>query len=103
MRKIVFLVPLLDNEGQPMATSDWDWLVDQLVDRFGGWTLEGRVEGAWRDAKTGQVYRDASSRYSVVVEDTAGQDVLSFLGEVKIRFRQLALYVESPTVEVTFL
>lgn len=102
-KKIVFLLPLLDNEGQPMPTSDWDWLTDQLVTRFGGWTLDGKVEGAWRDPKSGLIYRDASVRYVVVVEEPAVADLLSFLGEVKIRFRQEALYVERPLTEVTFL
>ncbi len=101
--KTIFLIPLLDNSGQPFATSDWDWLTDELVIRFGGWTLDGKVEGAWRDPKSGQVYRDASVRYVVVVEEPAVEGLFSFLGEVKARFRQEALYVERPTTEVTFL
>jgi hypothetical protein len=101
--KTIFLLPLLDNDGQPFATSDWDWLTDELVIRFGGWTLDGKVEGAWRDPKSGQVYRDSSVRYVVVVEEPAVEGLLSFLGEVKTRFRQEALYVERPTTEVTFL
>lgn len=103
MKKISFLLPLLDNEGQPYPASDWDWLTDELVARFGGWTLDGKVEGAWRDPQTGHVYRDASCRYVVVVQAPAVGDLLSFLGEVKVRFRQLALFVEQPTTEVTFL
>jgi hypothetical protein len=103
MQKVVFVLPLLDNEGQPYPASDWDWLLDSLVSRYGGWTLDGKVEGAWRDEKSGQVYRDSSLRYCVVVEEPAVQDLLSFLGEVKIRFRQLALFVERPVTEVTFL
>jgi hypothetical protein len=101
--KFTFLIPLIDNEGQPFPASDWDWLQDELVVRFGGWTLDGRVEGAWKDSESGQVYRDRSVRYVVVVAESAVSDLLSFLGEVKVHFRQLALYVERPVTEVTFL
>lgn len=103
MQKVLFLLPLLDNEGQPYPASDWDWLMDQLVVRFGGWTLDGKVEGAWRDEQSGHVYRDSSLRYVVVVQQTAVPELMTFLLDVKARFCQLALYVERPQVEVTFL
>ncbi len=102
MKKIVFLVPLLDNDSQPFPASDWDWMQDELVARYGGWTLDGHVEGAWRD-DSGQVYRDRSVRYVVVVPETAVSGLFSFLGDIKARFRQLALYVEQPVTEVIFL
>jgi hypothetical protein len=103
VKKYLFIVPLLSNEGQPFPASDWDWLQDELVSRFGGWTLDGKVEGAWRDAESGQIFRDSSLRYVVVVEENAVSDLLAFLGEVKVRFSQLALYVERPQTEVIFL
>lgn len=103
MQKFSFLLPFLDNEGQPFPASDWDWMQDQLVVRFGGWTLDGRIEGAWRDVESGQVYRDSSVRYFVVVEQPAVSDLFAFLREVKVRFGQKALYVERPEVHVTFL
>ena len=103
MKKFTFLLPLIDNEGQPFSASDWDWIQDELVVRFGGWTLDGKVEGAWRDKESGRVYRDASLRYVVVVEEPAVSSLFAFLGEAKARFRQLALLVESPVTEVTFL
>lgn len=103
MQKYLFIVPLLSNEGQPFPASDWDWLQDQLVARFGGWTLDGKVEGAWRDEKSGQVFRDTSLRYVVVVQETEVSGLIAFLGDVKVRFSQLALYVERPQTEVIFL
>jgi hypothetical protein len=102
-KKYIFLIPLLNNAGQPFSASDWDWLQDQLVVRYGGWSLDGTVEGAWRDAQSGQVYRDRSARYVVVVSESEVSGLLSFLGEVKTHFEQLALYVECPVTEVTFL
>jgi hypothetical protein len=102
-RKYTFLIPLLDNESQPFLTSDWEWLQDQLVVRFGGWSLDGRVEGAWRDEESGQVYRDNSVRYVVVVSESAVPGFFAFLHDVKAHFKQLALYVERPVTEVTFL
>lgn len=101
--KFLFLVPLSDNEGQPFGTSEWDWLCDELVIRFGGWSLDGKIEGAWRDPVSGRVYRDSSYRYVVVVEQTAVPGFLAFMADVKARFRQEALYVERAASEVTFL
>jgi hypothetical protein len=102
-KKFTFLLPVLGNDGQPYPTSDWDWLQTELVVRYGGWSLDGKVEGAWRDAESGHVYRDVSYRYIVVVEEPAVPALFSFLGEVKSRFNQLALLVEAPLTEVTFL
>lgn len=102
-QKAIFLLPLRDNSGQPFPASDWDWMTDELVARFGGWTFDGRVEGAWRDEKSGQIYRDVSARYVVVVEKPAMADLFSFLGEVKTRFGQEALFVELPKTEVHFI
>lgn len=101
--KFTFLLPLLDNEGQPIPASDWDWMCNELVARYGGWTLDGKVEGAWLDKASGRVYRDSSARYVVVVEESEVQGFLGFLAEVKTRFRQEALYVERPATEVLFL
>jgi hypothetical protein len=102
-QKAIFLLPLLDNSGQPFPASDWDWLTDELVARFGGWTFDGKVEGAWLDRQSGRVYRDASARYVVVVERPAMGELFTFLGDVKNRFRQEALFVELPQTEVHFV
>ena len=102
-RKLLFLVPLLDNNDPPFPASDSDWLCDELVSRFGGCTLDGKVEGAWRDPATGRIYRDTSLRYVVVAEQPAVADLLGFLTQVKARFRQEALFVELPQTEVRFL
>lgn len=39
----------------------------------------------------------------VVVQETEVSGLLAFLGDVKVRFSQLALYVERPQTEVIFL
>ena len=101
MRQYKFLVPLTNNAGTPFTASEFAWLQDELVIRFGGWTLDGTVQGAWRGAD-GTVYGDTSRRY-LLVTDQPREQVLGFLAQVRDRFQQEALYVEEPQTEVTFL
>lgn len=101
--KFSFLLPLFDNAAQPIPASDWDWMCNELVIRFGGWSLDGKVEGSWLDRKSGRVYHDESVRYVVVVEESAVASFLAFLGEVKARFQQEALFVERHSTEVIFI
>ena len=86
MKQYRFLVPTVDNDGQPFAAADFAWLQDELVVRFGGWSCDGVVEGAWR-AEDGAVYSDRSRRY-VVVSDAERAEVFGFLAEVRDRFRR---------------
>lgn len=98
--KASFLIPLTDNSGTPFGADDFAWLQGELVARFGGWSLEGTVEGAWQ-GEDGQVYRDRSYRYTVA---TSALDALrGLLREAKVRFGQASLYLEVSETRVEFL
>lgn len=98
--KASFLIPLADNHGTPFRAEDFAWLQGELVARFGGWSLEGTVEGAWR-GEDGRVYRDRSYRYTVA---TSALDALrGLLREAKARFGQASLYLEVSETRVEFL
>lgn len=100
MLKTAFLLPLVDNEGVAFTTTEWNWLQDELVARFGGWSLEGTVEGAWR-AEDGEVYRDRSFRYAVATGNL--EALRDLLREAKARFRQEAIYLEVSQTQVEIL
>lgn len=65
MIKTAPLVPRRDNAGQAFGREDWQSLEDRLFERFGGFTREQYVAGAWRAGD--RVYRDASRRYTVAI------------------------------------
>lgn len=100
MHKTTFLIPLTDNQGVPFQAEDFDWLQDELVLQFGGWSLEGTVEGAWK-GDDGRVYRDRSYRYTVAT--TALDKLRGLLREAKARFAQEAIYLEVSETRVEIL
>lgn len=100
MNKTTFLIPLTDNQGEGFPTSTWAWLQDELVAQFGGWSLEGTVEGAWK-GDDGRVYRDRSYRYTVAT--TALEALRDLLRQAKVRFAQEAIYLEVSETRVEIL
>jgi hypothetical protein len=94
--KFQFLIPVRDNDGQLFPADDWEWLQTELVTRFGGWTVEGQVTGAWRDAESGVVFQDVSWKYVVVVDAAQEPELMSFLLMAKIRYRQIAPRTSRP-------
>lgn len=93
MIKTLVLVPIQDNDGQTFGPVDWDLLEQKLLERFGGFSGGGMVQGAWSDG--GKVYRDTSRRYEIAL-DSWNQipDWLAIVHWTRNHFRQIALYVE---------
>lgn len=92
MVKTMFLVPLVDNDGQPFEAEAWRELERQLM-QFGGFTSGIVVEGAWEAG--GRIYRDTSRTYLVALESwTQLPQWLEVIRWVREQFRQKAIYVE---------
>ena len=87
------LVPVRDNEGRRFTESAWRELQRRLMAEFDGYTRRTGVVGAW--AAGGQVYRDTSREYTVVI--TSWEQLPAWLSIVRWareRFRQEAIYIE---------
>ncbi len=90
---IEVLVPLRDNEGNPFPDSSFSALEDLLLDLANGFTRRGDVEGAWK-APDGVIYRDRSRLYTLQVPESETSTVATTIErEVRVRFRQLAVYL----------
>ena len=100
MKKLLFLVPVRDNDGRSFHAEDWEWVELRLLELAGGFTMEGEVLGQWR-GDDGTVYQDTSRRYAIAMAEL--EQAWGLLGEVKKRFRQEALYTEQPEVRVEIL
>jgi len=93
MFKTTFRVPLADNIGVKFAPNDWVWLYDQLVSRYGGYTIEGQASGGWLHGD--DLYEEPSYTITVVTGFSGVWSLKRFVADdVKVRFRQLAMYHE---------
>ena len=94
MIKTIIHVPHSDNDGQVFSLESWRELERQVVDRFGGYSCDDQVQGAWRSSE-GVVFWDVSRRYTIAVGSwTAIPAFLDFVSWVRVTFRQEAIYVE---------
>lgn len=60
-------LPVTTNDGQSTIDAH-SWATRQLLTTFGGYSSVA-VSGAWLDDTTGVIYRDASVRYEVAMEN----------------------------------
>lgn len=91
--RTTFLVPVKDNDGQEFPVTLWEELEQQLVTRFGGFSMQPGVVGAW--GSDGTVYRDVSNRYEVALASwTQLPQWLDLVYWVRHSFRQVAVYIE---------
>lgn len=101
MIKTAILVPIANNNGAIFEPSDHRWVMTEAVARFGGITREGIVEGQW--AEDAQVYEDRLLR--LVIALSSWQQIpawLTFVEEIRVRFRQISLYGEIAGVPEIF-
>jgi hypothetical protein len=100
-RRYEILLPRRFNDGQSIPRR---WLTEAVVElreRFGGVSCEIQaIRGEWE--AEGEVYRDELVRVFVDVEDTAeNRDFfLHFRERLKSRFRQLAIWMTSYSIDV---
>ncbi len=93
-----FLVPIVRDanlaDGEPHSTESWEWLTDELWDRFGGATMApGYYEGFYRDPDTGERVSDQSSKFIVATSENQIPDLKQFLAETCNVFCQKCIYL----------
>jgi hypothetical protein len=72
----------------------WDWLSDELHDRFGGATrAPGHYAGFYTDPDTGQRVDDLSRKYTVAVPENDVGRLRSFLSGICVVFQQKCIYL----------
>ena len=99
MIKTTVLIPVRDNNGRRFPTELRRTLEARFL-RFGGFTCEAGIEGAWE--QHGRIYRDRSYQY--IVSLASWNDFPAWLEDVhwaRKAFQQEALYIEvAGTTEV---
>ncbi len=93
----VLIVPLRFNSGERVPTALRQRIEGMLLDRFGGFSADRNIDGAWR-APDGRVYSDRHDEYRLAAPD-AGR-VLVVAREIGDLLDQHAVYVRYPNNRV---
>jgi len=93
-----FLIPLRRDanlsDGAVHSPEIWEWLNNELYDRFGGRTVApGEYHGSYRDPDTGEQVADASYRFIVAVPKNEVDSLRSVLAGACVIFAQKCIYL----------
>ena len=93
-----FLIPVVRDmnlaDGEPHSAESWEWLTDELWDRFDGATIApGFYEGFYRDPDTGERVSDKSRKYIVAMSEDKVPRLKQLLAEVCGVFCQKCIYL----------
>lgn len=98
--KIMFLLPVRDNQGKSFPQRDYTAIEEDLLRIAGGYTFQGIVKGAFRLAD-GRISREASRQYFVTSPQP--EAIRRILADAARRFSQEALYSEITQPEVVLI
>lgn len=93
MFQAFILIPVLDNDGNPLRRQDYDEFEVELAEFPGGFTLRGQVTGGWVD--TERLYREPMFEYELGLDSLRKVAGLVQIAEAACgRFRQLAIFIK---------
>lgn len=90
--KALFYLPLRDNDGRDLST-EIEAARDELFIRFGGWTFQGYMQGAFR-MPDGTQSLDVNAAYVVVLDETRLPELEEILRNFRDEADQAAIYLE---------
>ena len=97
-----FNLPLTDNGGQPI---DSDVIIDlhrELLDKFGGFTIQPTSQGRWR-SRMGTLYQEEIVTYEVAVVPDRIADLRELVCRLGRRLGQEAMYFDAPLPSVDII
>jgi hypothetical protein len=100
--KALFYLPLKDNDGREL-TEEIEDARTELYARFGGWTFQGYVQGAFR-MPDGSQSMDVSAAYVVILDESRLETLEEVLRRFRERTLQAVIYLEiQRDVEMRFV
>ncbi|HEY4232176.1 MAG TPA: hypothetical protein VGM76_02005 [Lacipirellulaceae bacterium] len=93
-----FLIPVRRDanlsDGEEHAKEMWDWLDDEMIDRFGGVTYSPLAyRGAYIDRDTGERVADDSKKCTVAIEESRIDELRQLLSAACVFFQQKCIYL----------
>lgn len=102
LQRCTILLPLAHNDGTPIPVADLTRVYDRLYQRFGGYTLAGRVTGAYRMADGTRANDDTQEIWVAVPAEQINELRREVAGFCRL-LRQESLYVEVAQAGVEFI
>src|SRR5262245_55126546 len=100
--KVVFYLPLKDNDGRVLAAEIKEVEAELFV-HFVGWTFLGYIKGAYRMADQ-TCALDESGAYTVALDESRIGEVEQILRDFKTKTKQEAIYLEiQSAIEIRFI
>ena len=91
------------SDGVLHSAEVWEWLDNELFDRFGGGTAApGLYAGFYRDPDTKERVADQSHKFIVAVSAKQLDDLRDLLAQACVKFQQKCIYL-SVAGEVEFI
>ena len=100
MHLVQILLPLFDNEGEPIPQLHFRRVSEELADRFGGLTAFTRApaEGRWKDSGE-RTSHDEIVVFEVMVEDLQRSWWKEYRASLERRFRQELVVIRAQVIE----
>lgn len=100
MYLIQLLLPLYDNDGQPLPSALFRDVKQELTDRFGGLTAYSRApaEGLWRE-ETNRTVRDDIVVLEVMAEALDRDWWRAYRARLERRFEQQQVVIRASAIE----
>lgn len=101
MHLIQLLLPLYDNDGQPLPSALFREVKQELTDRFGGLTAYSRApaEGQWRE-DTNRTIRDDIVVFEVMAEALNRDWWRAYRARLERRFTQQQVIIRASVIEM---
>lgn len=102
MHLIHLLLPLCDNDGEPLPRSLFTDVRNELIQRFGGLTAHTRspVSGLWQEDGDSHAVRDELIIYEVMTNELDTAWWQAYRRSLERRFRQEEVLIRAHRVEL---
>lgn len=92
--KFTTLIPTCRNDGSPVSDAELQAILQGIATRFGGYSIEGSVDGHWIDDRDGKQYADKSLKLSVACDAARLGDAEAEVISIGRRLGQEAMFFE---------
>jgi hypothetical protein len=99
MEEYMFLIPITGEDFYDKL----DWIKEEALSTFGGYSIGGPIDGAWLDLGTGEVHEDFSFQFIIALTPALHSVFMALVAQVRILLKQKSMYVRLPNGQVVFV
>lgn len=103
MVRVTFNVPTRFNTGAKIPLALVDEFLDEICQRFGGYSILPKIQGAWWSKKENKVLFDLNRLIWVVIPASRIKELRSRVKSLGRQLKQEAMYFEVVPIEAEFI